>query len=253
MERYNIILSPHFDDAVLSLGGLLAKEGAISTVITFFAGKPDTLHITPWDLSSGFLNSNQAHKARVEENSQALEFLGVPQEQIVNLGHLDQQYRSSIFRRSSEGELQEVLLRGLLSFLEGCGQRELNLYAPGLELHQDHRLIKQVLHAAIPHLVSRNVHCFLYQDLPYACTLPQEKLSADHITSVANAETVVAPLLKEQVLKKTEAIMMYKSQILPLELFVGGDLSSRIMEFSRRQSEQFGTDFEYCEVLYKIL
>lgn len=252
MTRLHILLSPHFDDAVLSLGGLLAKEGSSSTVVTFFGGKPEPSQITPWDLASGFLNSNQAHDTRLKENDEALKLLDIPENQIVNLGHLDQQYRTDLFGKSDDEELTGLLLQDLLSLLESYGDQELNLYAPGLEIHKDHYLIKQVLLEAIPHLKGKPVQFFLYQDLPYAYTIPEEKLQKDAISDNATVELVPVPLSGEQIEKKIEAIDLYRSQIAPLELFKGNDLPSRIRDFSSRQARQFGTDSEHCEVLYKI-
>lgn len=252
MARLHILLSPHFDDAVLSLGGLLAKEGSSSTVVTFFGGKPEPSQITPWDLASGFLNSNQAHDARVRENDEALKLLGVPGNQIVNLGHLDQQYRADLLGRSDGEELSKLLLQDLLSLLESYEDQELSLYAPGLEMHKDHFLIKQVLLQAIPHIKGRPVQFFLYQDLPYAYTIPEEKLEKDAISDIATVELVPVPLSREQIEKKIEAIKLYESQIGPLELFKGSGLPSRVMGFSSHQARQFAKDTEYCEVLYKL-
>lgn len=253
MARHNVVLSPHFDDAVLSLGGLLAKEGGSSTVVTFFAGKPASPRVTPWDLSSGFFNSDQAYQARYQENARALELLGISQEQTINLEHLDQQYRVNVFNTADDESLPERLLQDLLSLLQSHESQELNLYAPGLEMHEDHRLIKQTLLAALPYLTGQNVRCFLYQDLPYACTLSEEKLQKHKVTSVPDAEIVTVSLSRDQILKKMAAIMLYRSQILPLELYVGGNLSSRITEFSSSQARLFDVGAEYCEVVYRIM
>lgn len=252
MTRLHILLSPHFDDAVLSLGGLLAKEGPSSIVMTFFGGKPEPSQITPWDLASGFLNSNQAHDARLKENDEALKLLDIPENQIVNLAHLDQQYRADVFGKSDDEELSGLLLQDLLSLLESYGDQELNLYAPGLEMHKDHFLIKRVLLEAIPHLKGKPVEFFLYQDLPYAYNISEENLQKNKITDVVTTDLIVVPLSREQMEKKIEAIKLYKSQIGPLELFKGNDLPSRVMGFSSRQARQFAKDTEYCEVLYKI-
>ena len=253
MARLHILLSPHFDDAVLSLGGLLAKEAPSAIVVTLFGGKPEPSQITPWDLASGFLNSNQAHDARVRENDEALKLLGVPENQIVNLAHLDQQYRADLFGRSDDEKLSRLLLQDLLSLLESYGDQELSLYAPGLEMHKDHFLIKQVLLEAIPYLRGKPIDFFLYQDLPYAYSIPDEKLQKGAISYNATVELVAVPLSREQIEKKIGAIRLYESQISPLELFKGNDLPSRVIDFSSRQARKFGTNIEFCEVLYKIL
>src|SRR5712692_5355525 len=97
-DRPNLILSPHFDDAVLSLGGLIAKAPDRAVVVTVFAGVPPEGVAGRWDRLSGFPMAVAAIRARRQENEAALALIGVPQNRIRNLDYLDGQYRSQCAR-----------------------------------------------------------------------------------------------------------------------------------------------------------
>jgi LmbE family N-acetylglucosaminyl deacetylase len=76
-----VVVSPHLDDAVLSLGATItaaAHRGASITVLTVFCGDPFSQAPSgPWDLKSGFSTEGEASRARREEDRQACAILGV--------------------------------------------------------------------------------------------------------------------------------------------------------------------------------
>lgn len=84
-----VVLSPHFDDAVLACGAFLAgRPGA--TVLTVCAGLPPPEMPAPdWDRRCGFRSARQAVLARIDENRQALGLLRAVGRQ---LAMLDSQY-----------------------------------------------------------------------------------------------------------------------------------------------------------------
>jgi LmbE family N-acetylglucosaminyl deacetylase len=65
-----LLISPHFDDAIFSCGGLLAAHPGSRTV-TVFGGAPPTPVSTVWDRDAGFADANQAVAARRQEDVQA--------------------------------------------------------------------------------------------------------------------------------------------------------------------------------------
>lgn len=72
-----VVVSPHFDDAVLGCGLLLAtRPGA--TVITVLGGFPPAYpdHVTEWDAFGGFSDGDDVVAARREEDRAAMEVLG---------------------------------------------------------------------------------------------------------------------------------------------------------------------------------
>jgi LmbE family N-acetylglucosaminyl deacetylase len=74
------VISPHLDDAVLSLGATIARwarEGARVTVLTVLANDPDLAgDASPWDRSGGFRNSREAAESRRTEDAKACALLG---------------------------------------------------------------------------------------------------------------------------------------------------------------------------------
>jgi LmbE family N-acetylglucosaminyl deacetylase len=75
-----VVLSPHLDDAVLSLGAAIADAtaaGADVSVVTAFAGDPSYVgEASPWDRRAGFSNPLEALAARRREDELACAFVG---------------------------------------------------------------------------------------------------------------------------------------------------------------------------------
>ncbi|MFD7317856.1 PIG-L deacetylase family protein [Streptomyces sp. NPDC056641] len=85
-----VILSPHFDDAVLSLAGLIPALDSPVTVVTVYGGAPcPGQEVSWWDTTCGFSSGGEAHLARVAEDTRACALLGA--ERVV-LGHPDGPY-----------------------------------------------------------------------------------------------------------------------------------------------------------------
>ena len=76
-----VALSPHLDDAALSIGATLhrlARAGAEVTVLTVMAGDPSSSEApSPWDANAGFKTSGDAAVARRAEDERACAVLGV--------------------------------------------------------------------------------------------------------------------------------------------------------------------------------
>jgi len=71
-----VVVSPHFDDAVLGVAHLLGCYPG-STVITVLGGRPPAYpgHVTPWDAQGGFVDGDDVVGARQEEDRAALAVL----------------------------------------------------------------------------------------------------------------------------------------------------------------------------------
>jgi LmbE family N-acetylglucosaminyl deacetylase len=76
-----VVVSPHLDDAVLSLGATLAhavESGSKVEILTVFACAPDSNAPTDeWDRKSGFATEGQAAQQRRSEDETACAILGV--------------------------------------------------------------------------------------------------------------------------------------------------------------------------------
>jgi LmbE family N-acetylglucosaminyl deacetylase len=71
------ILSPHLDDAILSLGAAIAHSRGEITVVTIFAGDPDsTVPAGEWDSRAGFRTEGEAARTRRLEDELACRDVG---------------------------------------------------------------------------------------------------------------------------------------------------------------------------------
>ncbi|HEY6836980.1 MAG TPA: PIG-L family deacetylase [Gaiellaceae bacterium] len=66
------VLSPHLDDGVFSLGAAIAASRADVSIVTVFAGDPDsTTRAGEWDARAGFGTEGEAARARRSEDELA--------------------------------------------------------------------------------------------------------------------------------------------------------------------------------------
>jgi LmbE family N-acetylglucosaminyl deacetylase len=148
------VLSPHLDDAVFSLGAAIAKacrSGAQVTVLTVFAGNPESKTAAGWwDRAAGFRSEGEAARARREEDRAACELVGATP---VWLPFSDAQYEPP----APDGEVW----RAISDAEEGAEV----LLLPGFPLsHVDHlRLTRLVLERR-----PANTRLGLYIEQPYA-------------------------------------------------------------------------------------
>jgi len=154
LGRDVVVLSPHLDDAVFSLGAAiarLARSGARVTVLTVFGGDPSSrVAAGEWDRETGFETAGEAAAARREEDRRACALLGAKP---VWLPFVDLQYE--------DGATDDDLLAAVRA---AAGDTDA-LLVPGFPLtHPDH--------AWIAPLVLENLEfagrIALYAELPYA-------------------------------------------------------------------------------------
>jgi GlcNAc-PI de-N-acetylase len=226
MDPDAIILSPHFDDAVLSCWHVLAGAGEV-LVVNVFAGEPPAGALGWWDRLAGATDSAAAVRMRIEEDRQALALAG---RTAVNLPFLDSQYRQP---DQAPGEIVEAL-RGVLV----AGAR---IYAPASlgDHHRDHTAVR----AAALALYAEGAQVALYADLPHATVFGWPRWVLDGSSSGADpagqrwvtqlqatgipVERMVAAahrLPAEDHAGKLEAVLTYHSQTAPLQQVFGSSL-----------------------------
>ena len=146
-----IILSPHFDDAVLSCWHVLGSASEV-LVVNVFAREPPRGTLGWWDRLAGGTDSAAVVRSRIDEDRRALALAGCT---AVNLPFLDSQYRTP---DRDPGEIVEALRRVLVAGTP--------LYAPGSlgDHHRDHTAVR----AAALALHAEGAEVRLYADLPHA-------------------------------------------------------------------------------------
>lgn len=207
------MVSPHLDDAVLSLGASIASAvdgGARATVLSVFAGDPlDTGPPGHFDAVCGFASAGEAYRARRAEDASACALLGARPRW---LPFWDVQYST---RRATDEEL-------LATVLEALGDADVVL-VPGYPLDNvDHSRLARLL---VGPLVRRQARVGLYVEQPYAA----RKLLGARPTTTPRARSCWLPLPPSELapeagwlryryspragIRKLAAISKYRSQL----------------------------------------
>lgn len=185
-----IVISPHLDDAVFSVGQILAANPG-ATVATVFAGTPGG-GVTPYDESAGFTDSAGAVAARRREDIAALDILGAHPE---HGPFLDGQYEPHRTRAE--------IVDWIRSHTSG---HDIVLIPVGVH-HPDHLDAS----AAAKATIEPGQQIWLYEELPYRVFWPDVTYRA--IPSWADLQDL--PSVSDVELK-TAAVEAYASQLNPL-------------------------------------
>jgi LmbE family N-acetylglucosaminyl deacetylase len=194
-----LFLSPHFDDAVLSCGCLIAATAG-NQVLTVFSGGPARVNPLPlWDRECGFQPGDDVVGIRTQEDDAALALLGARAER---LGFWDDQYRGTVgsslpsplarlVRRLRREWGQSSLVRQVADRI-GVAITELGVSTCFIPLgvsHIDHRLTNR---AALT-VASRTpaTRWVVYEDLPYASESSTSR--ADAIDALSGAGFALSP------------------------------------------------------------
>jgi LmbE family N-acetylglucosaminyl deacetylase len=147
------ILSPHYDDAVLSCWQLLEGPDDAIVVNVFTASPPVGTPPPWWDRETGATDPVERMRERREEDAAALALAGTPS---VHLGLLDDQYRHEALSVHPVAELIRTRVGP-----------DATLYAPGaFDGHPDHVLVR----GAALELARLGWPVVIYADLPHAIT-----------------------------------------------------------------------------------
>lgn len=185
------ILSPHLDDAVLSLGQFMQTEPC--TVVTVFAGIPED-GLSDYDASCGFATSAQAMAERREEDRRALLTVGC--QNFTQYGLLDQQYEQSTD--------DEELTAALVPYVTPDAIVPLGLG------HPDHAQVFRCVINAVP----RGMPLFFYEELPYRVLWPEQAQAAKKMLQLNGfqIQELPFPILQGDRDVKAKAIAEYRSQ-----------------------------------------
>jgi LmbE family N-acetylglucosaminyl deacetylase len=251
-----IYLSPHFDDAVLSCGGLIRRQvisGTPVLVVTVFGGEPHRLELSQYaaQTQSRWGKATYPTTERREEDRKAMNVLGA---EYLHLAYADAIYRFSdnSFLYSSDRELfglvhpsESMLLSPLAEILSNLGTTQgETVYTPlAVGNHVDHQLVRDSLLGA----QGRSGQIVFYEDYPY---VDKPGALTQALTTLGmQAWESELQLFDEECLKaKIAAITAYKSQM--ASLFEGERaMAMRVREYSRAVSP----DDRFAEKYWRIL
>jgi LmbE family N-acetylglucosaminyl deacetylase len=196
-----VVLSPHFDDAALSCGHLLARAD-VGVVVTVFAGTPGAYPspLTNWDARCGFREGDDVVAVRRAEDEGALAALTVKP---VTLDFVEAAYRGKARVEASAiaAALEPVL-----------GEHDPTSVAFPLALwHRDHLLVRS---AALTLRRADDGRAWIaYGEFPYVWR--QDDLAARRVAGLRRRGYRLTPVLAPPSwpVAKSEAIRAYRSQI----------------------------------------
>ncbi|MEV5509714.1 PIG-L deacetylase family protein [Streptomyces orinoci] len=151
-----VVISPHFDDAALSLGGYLSRLDRPKTIVTVHGGPPaGPAGVSSWDAACGFASGAEAYAVRMAEDARSCELLGAEQ---VALRHPDGPYAPG------------ARLVALEEFLAGLDPAAEVLVPMGTD-QRDHQAVRDQALAALA-AAGRRLP-LVYADLPYSGALAE--------------------------------------------------------------------------------
>lgn len=191
-----LVVSPHFDDAILSAGQFMA-ERPDCVVVTVFGGFPEGADriVTPYDTKCGFRNALDAVSERRRENNAATALLKA---HCIDLDFPDGQYGQPV----SKEEVRDVLQR----IIDG-GDYE-GIYAPIGLGHPDHIMVNDAVMA-----LETDLPITLWEDIPIRVTEPnlvQPRLNGLGISYDEPSRTIFNRVF---ISDKIRALLCYSSQV----------------------------------------
>jgi LmbE family N-acetylglucosaminyl deacetylase len=214
------VVSPHFDDAVLSCADLIASADGCSVLTIFSGGPARSGQISGWDRSCGFSRGDDVMSARAAEDLAALRQLAATQR---SLGF--SQYRAAVplwahnviwrairlvrVRRGRE-ELAGHVVDSLTSELEAASPQSC-VFPLGVS-HHDHRLTASVCLEVARRLPA--LRWLIYEDMPYALEDAAGRRAA--LAAVRSAGFELEPIelgISGDEQRKRAAVSCYGSQL----------------------------------------
>lgn len=166
VEKEIVVFAPHFDDAILPLGGFLSQSQNTKTVVTVFGGAPDQNMKTLWDNWGGFASSNEAIDSRKKENESALKGVGATN---IVLPFVDGQYRHFISDATTTLEIKKSIVDILNQ--KTSDHTEVDVYFPsyfGKKItHPDHRIVHDIMLSLLSEKRWPYIKWYMYEDMPY--------------------------------------------------------------------------------------
>lgn len=196
-----LVVSPHLDDAVLSVGSFLASwPGA--WVLTVFAGTPSPAKVTSFDVHCGFVDSDVAMPARWDEDDRALAAVGA---RPLRASLLDGQYDPERDSDETIKSICKVLHRSVLSLTPTRVLVPLGL------AHPDHELVS--IAATIVAREWEEIELWAYEDVPSRVLWPEQVPIALDRWKAAGFDPVLGFMGGGDNTAKRAAVGCYTSQL----------------------------------------
>jgi len=254
----HVVLSPHFDDAVISLGGYLDILGKKATVITFFTSSPIKPIVIKWDNKCGFINSKDTVKQRKIENLKALKILN---NNIIDYEYIQHSYRKKRMSKIEEKELINEIEKDINKILNT--NKEISLYSPaylGSRTHKDHKILHHAFIKTNKNNKNQKHKFYIYEDYLYCDNfrirheIMKNSTLLRYFSSLYSSLTIIEKTIKLKNINlenKLEAILKYKSQVFGFDNYSDSPMFSltKVIDYNRKRYK----DINSCEIIYQII
>jgi LmbE family N-acetylglucosaminyl deacetylase len=196
-----LLISPHFDDAVLSAGQFMADrpDAEVVTVYGGFPLTPDRIQ-TPYDEKCGFKDALDAVTVRRWENDASTALLEAT---AINLEFPDSQYENKI---ANHVQVEDIISR--LQEIVDSEDYEFIMAPLGLG-HPDHIKVTD----AVVRLNTR-LPIYFWEDLPLRVVEPELVWSRLALFGLGKPSQLWQPgTTGDKMAKKVRAMLCYKSQV----------------------------------------
>jgi LmbE family N-acetylglucosaminyl deacetylase len=247
-----IIPSPHFDDAVLSVGGIISQFDGPKYIVTFFSSAPIYIEgLTNWDELSGFKESADSEDIREKENDNAAFTLGA---RVINKDYIDKQYETR--SQLDNSTLVGAITKDIEQIITSMNDAKVTVIGPSYfgnkDTHPDHLLVSKALMQVARNKSNTNASFYFYEDEPYV----QHKFGNEDITldkilkgfysglHLVKREIAIS---KQAFKSKIRAIKSYTSQVKAFHN-IKENLVDEITDYGMNRCQ----DIKPCEVIYEI-
>lgn len=204
--RKVLLVSPHFDDAILSAGQFMADRPD-TVVYTVFGGHPeDITSVTPYDEKCGFKTSYEAMEARRVEDMGATAYL--------NADYIHGSFKDSQYGRTLEESDERMIHRVYTSIKDILEQDDYEfMLAPIGAGHPDHLIVSEAA-AKIANDKECDITVYFWEDLPVSITDPNAIDEAiRRVSEFSFREFWREELPAGPIHKKMRSLNFYKSQM----------------------------------------
>lgn len=196
-----LLISPHFDDAILSAGQFMADR-ADTEVLTIFGGVSKNIELTPYDEKCGFKSSKEAIESRRYEDREATAMLNATS---VHLDFLDNQYKK--YEKELDQKTEDIKISNAILKLLEAGDYEFIMAPVGLG-HPDHIRVGDIV-KKLENTKKIKLPCYYWEDLPLRVSDP---LVVPPRIKTMGLSTL-AILGQGELAMKIRALSCYRSQI----------------------------------------
>ncbi|HEV2863890.1 MAG TPA: PIG-L family deacetylase [Pyrinomonadaceae bacterium] len=212
------VLSPHPDDAALSIGGLIQKSAKKYSfnILTLF-GRSNYTRERGFEACWEAVTSRRKSEDNAYANAVGarLTYLDFPEASL----RVGSSYEA-IFTSENDADLAvpgELRSKVALKLEE---IRPSFLFAPlGFGGHLDHILTRELARAVAS---GQDFKAVFYEDLPYAAGIPEEMI-LEHVRSISPELIPTYVPIERELNSKLDALMLYESQIRPEDLYAVRD------------------------------